>query len=1333
MNFKFWNKTIGWSAFAISLITYFLTVEQYVPLWDCGEYISTAYKLEVGHPPGAPTFNMIGAVATYFAPVQSVALIINLISAICSAFTILFMFWTISFLGKKMATMAGAELTDDKKIAIIGSSLIGSLAFAFTDSFWFSAVEGEVYAMSSFFTALVVWAAFKWDEVADEPYADRWLIFIMYIIGISIGVHLLNLLAIPAVGLMYYFRRYNTTTKGGIIAFIISLFVLGIIQMVIIPGMASWPASTELFFVNDLGLPFNSGSLFFFLLVIALIVYGVRHSEKKVKHMLNLAVMSFAVILIGFSCFAMIVIRSQANTPIDENNPENLPQLLSYLNRDQYGKAPLMSGNYWNSEMLKMEDGNPIHMRGYVVKMGDKTLRGFRTEDEAKAYIKEKGLVKVDIKEEYFVGDERKGVEPTYKPEHTTVFPRMYSREERHIRMYKLWSQYEGGEYIKSIKNQYDTLNAIITQINQAKAAGKYDQQLADAERYYKGAIKRIEDGGLKLPTFGENLTFFFNYQMGWMYWRYFLWNFVGRQSDEQNIDGNIIDGNWYSGVSMIDNERLGDQSNIPGVISKNKAHNKFFYLPLILGLIGMIYHLIKAPKDWLIILLLFVFTGIAIIVYLNSKPAEPRERDYAYAGSYYAFAFWIGIGVYALFDLVKSINWKQYQKSAGTALGFGVLLLLIESMTGGHHSFSYSILYMGIVAFLCIAVMKLVGEKLKNGMHVAYLSIALTLPVPMVLAYQGWDDHDRSERSTARSFAMNFLRSVDQNAILFTYGDNDTFPLWYIQEVEGYRTDSRIVNTSLLGTDWYIDQMTRKAYESAPVPFTMPEYIYRQGGQIDQVELDDEANENIYLDLKAELTKQKDNPRKSKRYNTSWVILDGKSFYINVNKKNAIKYGIVPKGTTEDEIVDRIEFRIQDNIIMKNDFMILDLLAHYDWTRPIYFATGNSAREYLGLNNYFSQEGLAYKLVPMKIEGSRYSLGGMNIEKTYNMLMGIAKDDMNYEWGGMDASNANVDYYVRRTICTSYHTVFMALAGNLLEETAKIEDKITRAEFDIRVVQDSLVAKPDDEILKTREKNLNANLAKYRAQKSKYNYKDLAKKVINRCFEVMPPENVPYDTYTQYFVELLYEAGDFENGNKHLKGHMDQALEMLNYLCNMEASFADNQVISQIASSYDIIMSMGGQIPEGNTDKSIETYVSTTQKTADDVLRKWMDKVQKDDREKIAKIQLAMPRFFIKEAMDQLEIIMEKDIAEGVNLIDAAGKNYQVVANVVYYVLNASDDQQTQGEMQRVLQQVNQRVTRWLQQIAAKDPSKNQLIMSSFPDLFGGGGNAPTGPGGGF
>jgi hypothetical protein len=632
MDFKFWNNTIAWGVFTIALVSYYLTLEQYVPLWDCGEYISTAYKLEVGHPPGAPTFNMIGAVATSFVDKENVAFTINLISALSSAFTILFMFWTLSYLGKRLALMNGGELTDDRKIAILGSGLIGALAYTYTDSFWFSAVEGEVYALSSFFTALVVWAIFKWDEVADEPYADRWLIFIMYMIGLSIGVHLLNLLAIPAVGMMYYFRRYKPSNKGAIIAFFVSLVILGMVQMVIIPGMASWPASMELLFVNDFGLPFSFGAGFFFLLVTALVVYGVRYSERKQKHLLNLGVMSFAVILIGFSCFAMIMIRSQANPPVDENNPENYPQLLSYLNRDQYGKAPLVSGNYWNSETTgKPGDGDPIHMRGFAVKMGDRFIRGFRTEKEAKAYIKEKKLTNVSISEEYFVGDSRKGIEPVFKPEHTTIFPRMYSREDRHIVQYKKWSNYEGGEYIASLKQEYDTLNGILAQIQQMKQQGSNNPQLAEAERQYKSMKARLEANGLKLPTFGENLRFFFHYQVGWMYWRYFLWNFVGRQSDEQNVNGNILDGNWYSGVGFIDSERLGDQTNIPKAIAENKAHNKFFYLPLILGLIGMIYHLLKAPKDWLIILLLFVFTGLAVIVYLNSKPAEPRERDYAY------------------------------------------------------------------------------------------------------------------------------------------------------------------------------------------------------------------------------------------------------------------------------------------------------------------------------------------------------------------------------------------------------------------------------------------------------------------------------------------------------------------------------------------------------------------------------------------------------------------------------------------------------------------------------------------------------------------------------
>ena len=1340
MDFKFWNKTLGWTAFGIALLSYCLTLEQYVPLWDCGEYISTAYKLEVGPPPGAPTFNMIGAVFTYFIPEESVAMTINFISALCSAFTILFMFWSITYLGKRLATIGGAEFTEDRKIAVLGSSLIGSLAYAYTDSFWFSAVEGEVYAMSSFFTALVVWAIFKWDEVADEPYADRWLIFIMYMIGISIGVHLLNLLAIPAVGMMYYFRRYKPNTKGGIIAFVISLIILGIIQMIIIPGMAKWPAKLELLFVNDFGLPFSFGATFFFLMVIGLIIYGVRYSERKQKHMLNMGIMTFAVILIGFSCFAMIMIRSQANTPVDENNPENFPQLLSYLNRDQYGSAPLVSGPYWNSDQSRTEkpkDGDPVYMQGFAVKRGDQFVRGFRTEEEAKKYIADNKLANVKIDEEYFVGDDRKEIDPVFKPEHTTVFPRMYSREDRHIRMYKLWSAYKGGEYLSpEVKKEYDELSNAINQMEMMKQQGQLDPNMEQELNAYKNYKTRLDQNGIKIPTFGENLTFFFNYQMGWMYWRYFLWNFVGRQSDEQNIDGNIVDGNWYSGISFIDSERLGDQSNAPGVITNNKAHNKFFYLPLILGLIGMVYHLLKAPKDWLIILLLFVFTGMAIIVYLNSKPAEPRERDYAYAGSFYAFAFWIGIGVYALYDMARNLKWKQFQKAAMIGGGFGLLLYLIEAGTGGQHAFSYSILYMILIAFGLIAAMIFISSKIQKATQVSFLAIALGLFVPAVLAYQGWDDHDRSKRSTARSFAKNFMRSCDPNAIMFTYGDNDTFPLWYIQEVEGYRTDSRIVNTSLLGTDWYIDQMTRKAYESDPVPFTVPEYIYRQGGKIDQFELQENAGGKP-LNLKEELKKQMDNPQNSENYRANWVILSGKTFYIDVNKENAIKYGIVPKGM-EDEIVDRIEFRISENVLMKNDFMILDLLANYDWKRPIYFATGNSSKEYLGLDKYFMQEGLAYKLVPVLQEGSRYSLGGMNIEKTYAMLMGTSKDaEQNFEWGGMDDDNANVDFYVRRTICTSYHTIFMALAGTLLDEPEILDQKISQTEFSLRVLKDSITANPDSTQLKIREESLTKKLEKFRARKNKYDYKDMAKKVINRCFEVMPPENVPYDTYTQYFVELLLRSGDEKNGMKHLKGHVEQSKEMLVYLLNMEPVFAENNVIALAADHYDVINSMLELITDemmANTET--KNWVEKTEKETSELIKKWMTEVQRDDREKMAAIQLLMPRFFTKDAEIRLNQILKADIKVSSANIKEAGAAFQTISNVVNFVMSNSSDQARMSEMGRLMQRTQTEVGEWLRKILSTDPSKQKEIMESFPDLFGGprnGGAMPRSMGGGL
>ncbi|MCE9539383.1 MAG: DUF2723 domain-containing protein, partial [Bacteroidetes bacterium] len=650
-NYQRFNNIIGWFVFAIAAFVFLSTMEATASFWDCGEYIACAYKLEVGHPPGAPVFLLIGRFFSLFAfgDTAKVGMMINAVSALSSAFSVLFLFWSITALARKIMDKKG-DLTTGRMYAIFGAGAVGGLAYTFTDSFWFSAVEGEVYAMSSFFTAIVFWAILKWEREADNPHADRWIILIAYLIGLSIGVHLLNLLAIPAIVFIYYFKKSETVTrKGLIITSALAVLILGGIQGGIIPMIVKLAAKIELFAVNTLGMPFNSGTIIYAVLLIGGIVFGLRYTAQKVKPILNTVILCFTVILIGYSSFLILVIRSQANTPMDENNPENAVNLLSYLNREQY----------------------------------------------------------------------------------------VWSSQSNHIAGYKNWTD----------PRKYKHINITDPQTGEPTTVDK--------------------------PTFSQNLGFFFNYQMGQMYVRYFLWNFVGRQNDIQG-HGNNSDGNWISGISGLDESRLGPQVGLPDGADNNKAKNAFYGLPFILGLIGLFYHIKKDNKNAAVVGMLFFFTGIAIVIYLNQKPFEPRERDYAYAGSFYAFAFWIGLGVLAIYDFLEKKMNQTTSALAATAV--------------------------------CL------------------------LAVPTIMAKEGWDDHDRSNRTIARDFAANYLNSCAPNAILFTNGDNDTFPLWYAQEVEGIRTDVRVICLELLNTDWYIDQMVHKAYDSEPVPFSLRRDQYRQG-----------------------------------------------------------------------------------------------------------------------------------------------------------------------------------------------------------------------------------------------------------------------------------------------------------------------------------------------------------------------------------------------------------------------------------------------------------------------------------------------------------------------
>jgi len=808
MNFKKINLYLGWLVFLLATIVFFITIEDTVSLWDCGEYITAAYKLEVGHPPGAPLFMVIGRLFSFFAEPEHVAVWINRVSALSSSATIMFMFWSISMLVKKISLKNKLELTIGDKVAILGSAFVGSLAYTFSDSFWFSAVEGEVYAMSSLFTAIIFWAILKWDEEMIEIQGgklfygyspDRWLLLIMFMLGLAIGVHLLGILVVPAIAYVIYFRYQKTVSlKGILLTGILGIVVLGFIQVGVIQGAISMASSFEVSFVNTFGMPFYSGTIFFFLIVVALCVILIRYARKKGNRILYSATMGLILLLIGYGSFAVIVIRSNANTPLDENDPENLVTLTAYLKREQYGSAPIMSGQQWNSTENKRElwnDLSPFYLRRFIVEKGGKVLKAFKDEGRANDFAKAN---KAEVAERYYESNAstRKNATPTYAQ--SVLFPRMYwSQDQQRIGGYKKWSGYNAND----------------------------------------GSGGELGKDGKRLPTFGENIRFFTSYQVNWMYWRYFMWNFSGRQNDIQG-HGDQMRGNWLSGFSIVDDARLGNQDEFaPHFTSENPANNRFFFLPIILGFIGLIFHFYRAPKDAFVLSLVFLFTGLAIIIYLNPRPFEPRERDYAYAGSFYFFAMWIGVGVYALYDAYKNFGRKEL-KGGGLIAGAGLLVALIADM-GSLTSMPITLSWIIMVAIGggALGLMRLLRSSLKKDTQGAGVVIALCLSVPLIMAVQGWDDHDRSLKTSAHNLALNYLNSVENNGIIFTNGDNDTFPLWYMQEVEGKRTDVRVCNLSLMQTDWYTDQMKLKAYESEPLPIKFTEdQILMHAGNTDQV-----------------------------------------------------------------------------------------------------------------------------------------------------------------------------------------------------------------------------------------------------------------------------------------------------------------------------------------------------------------------------------------------------------------------------------------------------------------------------------------------------------------
>ncbi len=809
MNFRKINNIIGWTVFLIASSIYLMTMESTASLWDCGEYITAAYKLEVGHPPGAPLFMVLGRLFSFFAAPASVALWINALSAISSSLTILFMFWSMSLLLKKLVVNQKGTLSNVDGIMVISASSIAAFAYTFSDSFWFSAVEGEVYAMASLFTAVIFWAALKWDEEMNVAFNEnsapnRWILIIFFMLGLAVGVHLLGILVVPAIGYLVYFNVSNKITPLWLVLTgLISVFALGFIQEGIIPGSIALASSFEVTFVNSFGLPFYSGTLFFFLLLISGCIFAIRYSRKKQHTILYNVVMGLTVLLIGYGSFAVIVIRSNANTPLDENDPENLVTLHSYLKREQYGSNPIFFGQYWNSfrlnetvnengqAQLTSKDGwgdlSAYYLRRFVVQEGDSDIKAFVKKEDAEAWInKNKGAF--NITEKYYESNSsiRIGAEPAYAQ--TTFLPRMYAETPQHIQGYKEWSGYDASD-------------------------GENDELGRD---------------GMRLPTMGENLTYLFRYQINWMYVRYLLWNFSGRQNDIQG-HGDNLRGNWISGIDWVDSPHVGPANAQPYYTSENPAHNRFFLIPLALIVLGIFFHFYRAPKDAFVLTLAFLFTGLAIVIYLNQKPLEPRERDYAYSGSFYFFAMWLAFGVYALYDFINSLDKKLLIKFA-YFLGGSLVLFLI---TGYGR--------MGLVLALILSVfigLSYLLSKIKLSGNASVIVISLLgLFAPLLMGTQGWDDHDRSGKTTARDLAYNYLNSCKKNGILFTNGDNDTFPLWYLQEVEGKRTDVRVCNLSLMGTDWYTNQMKMKAYDSDPLPIEYREdQILMYAGNTDQV-----------------------------------------------------------------------------------------------------------------------------------------------------------------------------------------------------------------------------------------------------------------------------------------------------------------------------------------------------------------------------------------------------------------------------------------------------------------------------------------------------------------
>ena len=940
-NFNKWNTVLGWFAFAVALLTYSLTVEPTLSFWDCGEYIATSANLEVGHPPGAPLFQMLGAFfAMFAASADKIALMVNFLSVFSSAFTVLFMFWSLTLLLRKIVGQT-KELTTSQNLMILGSSLIAAFSFTFSDSFWYNAVEAEVYAMASLLIALLFWLGLRWEQEMETPRGNKWLLLISLVIGLSFGVHFMALLTFPAIGFLYFFKKYKTVTvKSFILANVVIVAILLFIFKLLLPFTLGFFGKTEIFMVNELGLPFNSGTIFAFLFIVAAFYFGLQYTKKKGHVFYNTLILSTLFILIGFSTWLMLPIRANANTPINENKPSDAAEVLAYYNREQYGEQKLFYGPQFSDTYSGLDsvtpylDDKPNYERDYTTNT-------------------------------YVITNNFKNAKQNTDDAHKAFLPRMWSNE--HNVNYMTFGNPLEFQINPEYSNE-DELIQIVTEFRKGFASGEIDLKGYDKFLTTYGEYLIIEK-----PSFASNMKFMFQYQFGYMYGRYLLWNFVGRQNDNQGKYDDM-NGNWITGIAFIDELLVGSQKNLTSDMQNNKGRNIYFGLPFILALLGIFYHAKKDVKSFYVLLALFLFTGLALKIYLNERPFEPRERDYALVGSFYVFAMWIAFGIYAIFEwLINYIKPK-----------------------------------VAIPLVLCVCF----------------------LASPVLLAKENWDDHDRSNKYTALAMAKAYLDSCEPNAILFTIGDNDTFPLWYMQEIEGYRTDIRIVCTSLFMTDWYIDQMKMKTHNSDPIPSSFNREQYK--GSLRDYSLFVERTEEPLLlseilqfvsldDERAKISL--DSGNKVNYFPTKKVIYP-------IDKNTIIKNKVV-NSKYYDSIVSQIEFTITDKALYKNRLMMLDIVNENNWKRPIYFTGGSFGEDdYIWMKDYLQLDGMCFKLVPLKTptdDPNPMRMGSIDADKMYSIVM-------KWDWGNSGNSAIYHDPETRKNSIT-YRTNLARLMETLLLE----------------------------------------------------------------------------------------------------------------------------------------------------------------------------------------------------------------------------------------------------------------------------------------------------------